>query len=75
MRIEIVLCDVCHNQITGAVMKLAEGDGDFHVDCLEVARQPEECQHEDNMSDEAAGRTTARLICKQCGYDREEEVA
>lgn len=74
MRIEIVICDACHNQIIGAVHHLAT-DGDFHFDCLEIARGAEACQHEDNISDQVPGRATARLICKACGYDRTEEVA
>lgn len=32
------------------------------------------CAHEDNISDAANGRDTARLICKDCGYDRVEAV-
>lgn len=75
MRILIVICDVCHTQIVGAIHKLAEDDGDFHSECLASVRSEEACQHEDNISDQAAGRSTARLICKQCGYDREEAVA
>ena len=76
MRTEIITCDGCNAQIS-VIHKSAVVEGEFCFECIHKAVAPEEegCQHEDNMSDEAAGRTTARLICKACGYDREEAVA
>jgi hypothetical protein len=75
----IYLCDNCNSQIKDGVHKIDRSNEDFcSRKCAEEkvrGVQPEECQHEDNMSDQAAGRSTARLICKTCGYDRVEEVA
>ena len=71
----IVLCDNCGDRIHDGVIRLVDGDGDYcSVECSKPEPEDEGCQHEDNMSDEVAGRATARKICKQCGYDREEAV-
>lgn len=67
----IVLCDTCGKRIMGGVYKTNGTTEDFcSRKCAKAHEEPEGCQHEDNMSDDAAGRSTARLICKDCGYDR-----
>lgn len=71
----IVLCDRCGVRIQGGVVKLVNSDEDLCFDCSRVVAPEEACQHEDNISDAVPGRTTARLVCKACGYDRVEEVA
>lgn len=72
----IVLCDNCGKRIMGGIYKTYDTQEDFcSKKCASTREQPNECPHEDNMSDESAGRTTARLICRACGYDRVEAVA
>jgi len=74
MRTETITCDGCNAQIS-VIHRSAVVEGEFCFECVHKAVAPDEgCQHEDNMSDEVAGRATARKICKQCGYDREEAV-
>lgn len=68
-------CDGCGEPIS-TIHKSAAFDGEYCINCLQnVTTGPEECAHEDNASDAVPGRATARLVCKQCGYDREEEVS
>lgn len=76
MRTEIITCDGCNAQIS-VIHRHGSIAGEYCFECLQKSMAPvdEGCPHEENMSDEVAGRTTAHLICKQCGYDRIEEVA
>lgn len=76
MRTEIITCDGCSAQIS-VVHRSAVVEGEFCYECLQRLKAPpqESCVHEDNASDQVPGRSTARLVCKVCGYDRVEEVA
>ena len=69
----VILCDACGVRIFGGIFGSPMAGTDFcSLKC--AGADPEDCQHEENISDAAAGRSTARLICKACGYDREEAV-
>lgn len=71
MKQVVYICDGCKQPIEGAIYQRGDGEGDFCNSCL----HPEaSCSHENNISDATAGRDTARLICKDCGYDRVEAV-
>lgn len=79
MRVTTITCDQCGAEVT-VVHSSAVVPGDFcSTTCVQNAQNGEteekECPHEDNASDAVPGRSTARLVCKKCGYDREEEVA
>lgn len=77
MRVTTITCDQCGKEVT-VVHQSGIVDGEFcSVECVRAAQNPsaEVCEHEDNVSDQVPGRSTARLVCKACGYDREEEVA
>jgi hypothetical protein len=76
VRTEIITCDGCGAQIS-VVHRSALAEGEFCYECVQkaLAPTPDECSHEDNVSDEVPGRPTARKICKQCGYDRVEGAA
>ena len=69
-------CDRCGKQITDGLVKGGQGVEDFcSRACMNNLEAPEECAHEDNISDAAAGKDTVRLICRDCGYDRTVEAA
>lgn len=70
MKITMYICDVCTLPINGSIYLIAGQDV-----CSDCLPKKEECPHEENISDAVPGRDTARLICKECGYDRVEEVA
>lgn len=80
MRVETITCDMCGAQIS-VIHRSGVVEGEFCFECVRKATDAanaEACAHEDNASDQVSGRSTARLICKQCGYDRivqVEEVA
>jgi len=75
VRTETITCDGCNAQIS-VIHRSGLVDGEFCYECVKKAVAPveEECAHEDNASDAVPGRSTARLVCKQCGFDREEAV-
>ena len=66
MKQTITYCDGCNAQIS-IVYQRGDVEGDF---CLECLRPEAACTHENNISDATNGKPTARLICKDCGYDR-----
>lgn len=72
MRVTVFMCDGCGQNIEGPVYQSANS-GDLCGTCIHPTNT--ECPHEENVSDAVPGRDTARLICKACGYDREERVA
>ena len=74
----IVLCDnpTCGARILGASIVSVNGEDFCSMTCsIAVNGAPDACAHEDNISDQVPGRSKARLICKECGFDRIEEVA
>ncbi len=77
MRTEIITCDDCGAEIS-VIHRHGVIPGEYCFECLQAlmgVSEPEGCQHEDNVSDAVPGRDTARLVCKECGYDRVEKVA
>lgn len=67
----IILCDNCGKRVMDGIYKTSGTTEDFcSRKCAKALSEPKGCQHEDNMSDQVAGRSTVRLICKDCGYDR-----
>ena len=70
MRQTIIFCDGCNAQISTVYQK-GGVDGEF---CLECMTTEAACTHENNISDATNGKDTARVICKDCGYDRVEAV-
>lgn len=71
----VYICDGCKKRIGGTVYQRGGVDGEYCNKCIRPELEAEAaCTHEDNISDEVPGRATARLICKDCGYDRVEAV-
>lgn len=78
MRTEIITCDGPCGLRLSVVHRHGTVPGEYCWECLRqlIGAPPDDvCQHEDNASDEAQGRDTARLVCKNCGFDRVEKVA
>lgn len=76
MQMRTTICDMCGKECT-TVVRSRVTKGDFcSVDCMlgTTTVHGEECAHEDNATDEVAGRETMRLVCKDCGYDRVVKV-
>lgn len=75
MEVVTMVCDACLKEIGTTVFRSKDVAGEYcSAQCLQfgptVAMVEPQCPHEDNATDEVPGRTTARLVCKACGYDR-----